>query len=134
MKRIISLTVFTFLILSFMMVFSITSCKPQLIDSPTRNEHESKSPADYPDIIYPPKVVTATNGTYRKIKISWAAVENAIDYALYSAETPFDTFTKIAETTGTEYEIAAEPGTTLYFAVGAINYYRTESAKSKVIS
>lgn len=116
------------------MVFSITSCKPQLIDSPTRNEHESKSPADYPDIIYPPKVVTATNGTYRKIKISWAAVENAIDYALYSAETPFDTFTKIAETTGTEYEIEAEPGTTLYFAVGAINYYGTESAKSKVIS
>jgi len=107
-------------------------CKHPLVDPPTSSETEKKNPADYADEILPPKEVFASNGLYRKIKINWTPVENAIDYALYYANTPFDTFTQIAETTDTEYEIESAPGTNYCFSVVAINYFGTHSTKSMI--
>lgn len=126
-KLIILLTLATLFI-------TLNSCKYDLIQEPTKNSNAKKNAADYADEILPPKQVEATNGLYKRIKISWTPVENAVDYALYSAETPFNEFSQIAETANTEYEIETTPGTNLYFAVSAINYYGTESFKSKVIS
>lgn len=119
------------ILISFLI--SLCSCQYQLVDASTRDESKKKTVADYADEIFPPKEVYASQGAYRKIKINWDVVDNAVDYQIYYSESPFDTFTQIAETTDTEYEIEATPGTNYYFCVVAVNFFGTKSPKSKIV-
>lgn len=119
----------------FTVLLSFISCKYDLIEAPSREGNVIKNPADYPDSILPPENLYATQGGYRTITLNWDKVENAVQYYIYSADSPFDTFTQIAETTSSETEIILEEksGVSQYYAVSALNYYGTISSKSKIV-
>lgn len=125
--------VYTFLLV---FLFLSGSCKYDLVKEPTHNFNEKKSAADYKDYILPPSVVTASNGLSRIVNLEWKKVPNAVQYQIYSAITPYDTFTKISETKADETQISIdeEAGVTKYYCICAVNYYGTVSAKSIVVS
>ncbi len=110
------------------------SCKYELIDEPTLNYNEKKNAADYSDFILPPQKVTASHGLSRIVELEWEKVSNAVQYHIYSAATPYDTFTKVSETKGDETQISIdeESGITKYYCVCAVNFYGTISSKSIV--
>ena len=108
------------------------SCKYELIDEPTLNYNEKKNAADYSDFILPPQKLTASHGLSRIVELEWEKVSNAVQYHIYSAATPYDTFTKVSETKADETNISIdeESGVTKYYCVCAVNYYGTISSKS----
>ncbi|MDY5122722.1 MAG: hypothetical protein SPE59_02865 [Treponema sp.] len=122
-----------FLSLSFIALL-FTGCKYELISEPTADLNSKKNAADYTDFILPPETVTASHGKYHKIDLEWQSVENAVLYKIYQAETPFDEFEKIGETTDLSVSIEFDDsGITKYYSISAVNYYGTESLKSKVV-
>ena len=112
------------------------SCKYELVKDPTHNFNEKKNAADYTDYILPPKTVTASHGLSHTVNLVWETVPNAVQYYIYSAATPYDTFQKVSETKANETEISIdeETGITKYYCVCAVNYYGTISSKSIVVS
>ncbi|MCR4741788.1 MAG: hypothetical protein K5866_02800 [Treponema sp.] len=113
-------------------ISAITSCKYELIAEPTKDVNSKKSAADYSDSILPPASISASQGGYKSITISWEEVANAVEYTIFSATTPFDDFEQIGETSDTQATFEVDAGTTLYYTVCAINYYGTVSAQSQV--
>lgn len=111
---------------------STLSCKYELIAEPTSDLSSKKSAADYSDSILPPATITASQGGYKSITISWEEVANAVEYTIFSAKTPFDDFKQIGETSDTKATFEVEAGTTLYYTVCAVNYFGTVSAQSQV--
>ena len=124
---------FTVVLVFFISLFG--SCKYELVREPTLIYDESKNAADYEDYILPPKEVRASQGQKKSVTLSWEPVENAVQYQIYSAATPYDPFAKISETKAAETEIIIdeESGITKYYSVCAVNYYGTVSAKSVVV-
>lgn len=118
--------------LLFLLAFTFGACKHNLVSETTLNYNEKKNAADYDDYILPPQMLTASCGDSRCVKLSWSAVENAVRYQIYSAETPFDTFTKVIETKNAETQVILDEfaGITKYYTVCAVNYYGTVSAHS----
>ena len=110
------------------------SCKYELVKEPTFNYNDKKNAADYNDFILAPSSVTASHGLSKSVSIEWEAVPNAVQYYIYSCSTPYDTFTKVSETKGSETQIIIdeESGVTKYYCVSAVNYYGTVSLKSVV--
>lgn len=110
------------------------SCKYELVKEPTFNYNDKKNAADYNDFIVAPSSVTASHGLSKSVSIEWEAVPNAVQYYIYSCSTPYDTFTKVSETKGSETQIIIdeESGITKYYCVSAVNYYGTVSLKSVV--
>ena len=111
------------------------ACKYDLVKETTFDYSEKKNAADYDDFILPPQNVTASHGQSKSVTLEWIGVKNAVQYQIYSAPTPYDTFTKISETKGDETQIIIdeESGITKYYCVSAVNYYGTVSAKSVVV-
>ncbi len=111
------------------------ACKYDLVKETTFDYSEKKNAADYDDFILPPQNVTASHGQSKSVTLEWIGVKNAVQYQIYSAPTPYDTFTKISETKGDETQIIIdeESGITKYYCVCAVNYYGTVSAKSVVV-
>ncbi len=111
------------------------ACKYDLVKETTFDYNEKKNAADYEDFILPPENVTASQGQSKSVTLTWIPVKNAVQYYIYSAPTPYDTFSKISETKGAETEIVIdeEPGITKYYCVSAVNYYGSVSAKSVVV-
>ena len=120
--------------LLILLVFLFGACKHDLVSETTLNYNEKKNAADYDDFILPPETVTASSGESRCIKLSWTAVENAVRYQIFSAETPFDVFTKVIETKDAETSVVLDEfaGITKYYTVCAVNYYGSLSAQSCV--
>ena len=119
-----------------LLVVSFVSCKYELVKEPTHNFNEKKNAADYNDYILPPKNITASQGLKCAVELEWEVVPNAVQYYIYSAATPYDTFQKVSETKADETEISIdeESGITKYYCVSAVNYYGTISSKSIVVS
>ena len=115
-------------------IFLFGSCKYEFVDEPTLNYNEKKNAADYKDYILPPQTVTASHGLSKIVELEWEKVPNAVQYQIYSAATPYDTFTRVSETKGDETKITIdeESGITKYYCVCAVNYYGTVSSKSVV--
>lgn len=111
------------------------ACKYDLVKETTFDYNEKKNAADYDDFILPPESVTASQGQSKSVVLSWLPVKNAVQYYIYSAPSPYDSFVKISETRGAETEIVIdeEPGITKYYCVSAVNYYGSVSAKSIVV-
>lgn len=111
------------------------ACKYDLVKETTFDYSEKKNAADYDDFILPPQSVVASHGQSKAITLEWIPVKNAVQYQIYSAPTPYDTFTKVSETKGDETQIIIdeESGITKYYCVCAVNYYGTVSAKSVVV-
>ena len=123
-----------FLVLALLaLVFA--ACKYDLVKETTFDYNEKKNAADYDDFILPPEDVTASQGESKSVTLSWIPVKNAVQYYIYSATSPYDTFSKISETKGAETEIVIdeEPGITKYYCVSSVNYYGSVSSKSIVI-
>ena len=113
----------------------VSGCRYDLVDEPSLDYNEHKTAADYQDFILPPSKVTASHGECKAVNLSWEAVENAVQYQVFAAESPFSTFSKVSETKGTETEIIIEEesGITKYYCISAVNYYGTVSSKSIVV-
>ena len=118
--------------LLILLALFLGSCKHDLVSETTLNYNEKKNAADYDDFILPPETVTASSGESRCIKLSWTAVENAVRYQIFSAETPFDTFSKVIETKDAETSVILDEfaGITKYYTVCAVNYYGSVSTQS----
>lgn len=110
------------------------ACKNDLVSATTLNYNDKKNAADYEDFILPPESVTASQGKKKSVLLTWKPVKNAVQYQIYSADTPFSVFSKISETKEAENEITIdeEAGITKYYCVCAVNYFGTVSAKSVV--
>ena len=125
-----------FSILLFSLVFS--SCTYDLVDSPSSFGKLNKNPADYDDYILPPATITASHGLSKTVTLSWSKVENAVQYKIYSASTPFEGFESIGETNETTFTTSqakeTPSGLTAWYCVTAVNYYGTESKKSIKVS
>lgn len=80
-------------------------------------------------------VVSASNvASSGKIKLTWKAVENAVKYEIYRADSASGTFSKKYTTSGTSYtNTSATAGNTYYYYVKAIAADGT-SANSSVVS
>ena len=112
----------------------LCSCKYELVKEPTFNYNDKKNAADYNDFIIAPSSVTASHGLSKAVSLEWETVPNAVQYYIYSCATPYDTFTKVSETKGSETHIIIdeESGITKYYCVCAVNYYGSVSSKSVV--
>ena len=86
--------------------------------------------------ILSPQNLSASQGSYRKINLTWTTVSNAKQYLIYKANSPYDDFEKVGETSGNvnEFEYSVDSGTTCWFRVSAISYSEEESSLSSYVS
>ena len=106
-----------------------------LITEPTQEPDVVLNPSDYDDEISAPENLTSTQGGFREVVLSWEVLPNAVQYKIFSADTPFDTFTQIAETSenSNSITISEKSGITKYYAIKAVNYYGTISSSSNIV-
>lgn len=126
-----------FLVFLFVL-FSFISCQYDLVDSPSSFGKLNKNPSDYDDYILPPSSISASHGLRKDVTLTWEKVENAVQYKIYSAPTPFEAFESIGETNLTSFSTSqakeTPSGLTEWYCVTAVNYYGTESKKSMKVS
>lgn len=123
-----------FFILSLFCI-SFLSCKYDLVQPPTTEPDVVLNASDYANEISIPTGLTATQGGCKKVTLTWDILPNAIQYQIFSAETPFDTFIQVGETpdNSNEIEISEKPGETKYYAIKAVNYFGKVSGLSKFV-
>ena len=111
---------------TFFLLFS--SCEQELLDSPSFNTRGSYSTGQ----IAPPANVSATQGGYRSVTLSWEPSKSARQYFIYSSSSSTGTFTKFAETSDASafFTYKEDSGVLKYYRVTAVDYYGTESAFS----
>lgn len=121
--------------LSLLLCLVLFSCKYDLVEQPTLEPDVVLNASDYANEITFPSNLTATQGGCKKITLSWNTLPNAIQYQIFAAETPFETFIQVGETpdNSNEFEVTEKAGTTKYYAVKAVNYYGTVSSLSNVV-
>ena len=117
---------FIILFSTFFLLFS--SCEQELLDSPSFNTRGSYSTGQ----IAPPANVSATQGGYRSVTLSWEPSKAARQYFIYSSNSSTGTFTKFAETSDASafFTYKEDSGVLKYYRVTAVDYYGTESAFS----
>ena len=117
---------FIILFSTFFLLFS--SCEQELLDSPSFNTRGSYSTGQ----IAPPANVSATQGGYRSVTLSWEPSKAARQYFIYSSSSSTGTFTKFAETSDASafFTYKEDSGVLKYYRVTAVDYYGTESAFS----
>ncbi|MCI5644551.1 MAG: hypothetical protein MR305_02360, partial [Treponema porcinum] len=105
-----------------------SSCEQELLDSPSFNTRGSYSTGQ----IAPPANVSATQGGYRSVTLSWEPSKAARQYFIYSSSSSTGTFTKFAETSDASafFTYKEDSGVLKYYRVTAVDYYGTESAFS----
>lgn len=111
---------------TFFLLFS--SCEQELLDSPSFNTRGSYSTGQ----IAPPANLSATQGGYRSVTLSWEPSKAARQYFIYSSSSSTGTFTKFAETSDASafFTYKEDSGVLKYYRVTAVDYYGTESAFS----
>lgn len=95
-----------------------SSCRQDLLDSPNIYTGLSYSKGE----ILPPEKITATQGGYRSITLTWASSKYAKNYEIYSSDTSTGEFIKIGETSDAtcNYTSSENPGILKYFKVRAV--------------
>lgn len=90
--------------------------------------------------LVPPSSVSASNGDYRSVKLSWNIAQNAARYNIYSTDSlnPSNAiFEKAGETKDgqtTSVIIQENPGITKYYCVTSVDLDGNESIKSNYVS
>ena len=117
-----------FIILFSTFFLLLSSCEQELLDSPSFNTRGSYSTGQ----IAPPANVSATQGGYRSVTLSWEPSKSARQYFIYSSSSSTGTFTKFAETSDASafFTYKEDSGVLKYYRVTAVDYYGTESAFS----
>lgn len=118
----------------FLIVFSLFlfSCSDNLLDSP-KSEGNSDS-ANVADFIDSPANLTATNGGFKVIDLSWKSVRGAKSYLIFAADSPFDEYVQIWETNEISYSVPVPAGKSKFYKVQAKNYKDVLSSFSNVAS
>ncbi|WP_407426993.1 hypothetical protein [Treponema sp.] len=117
---------FTFL--SVLLLFSFFGCDDTL-SSP-----QTSLSSNLNTTFSAPQNLTATNGTKRRITLQWEAVAKAERYDIYAADTPFDEFVQVGETTKTSFSYEnLSAGVKKYLKVQAVNYSGDVSAFSSIV-
>lgn len=115
-----------FLFFSFLFLFS--SCQQELLESPSFEDRGS-----YPTgRIESPNNVTATQGGYREVSLTWRPSKLAKQYFIYSCDSSTGTFTKCAETPDETPSFSSKeaPGILKYYRVTAVDSLGNESEPS----
>ncbi|MGP1495901.1 MAG: hypothetical protein ACTTJG_03765 [Treponema sp.] len=111
-------------------VFFLFSCGNPFMIKPNASEIDVQKKS-----IVAPETISVSHGDYRNISLTWTQVQNAKQYMIYAADSPFDTFKKIGETNGNvgEFKIYVPSGKDLWFRVSSISYSEEESALSSYV-
>lgn len=118
----------------FLVVFSLFlfSCSDNLLDSPkSEGDNDSTKVADSIDA---PVNLTATNGGFKVIDLSWKSVRGAKSYLIFAADSPFDEYVQIWETNEISYSVSVPAGKSQFYKVQAKNYKDVLSSFSNVAS
>lgn len=109
------------------------SCQSELIPEPEMDKIQSSS-GGMNTSIEAPAELKASHGKCQEVELSWTGSVSATRYLIYSADTLFDTFKQVGETTGAEttFSIKEEAGTTAFYKVCARNYEGVTSSFSPV--
>ena len=105
----------------FLVVFSLFlfSCSDNLLDSPkSEGDNDSTKVADSIDA---PVNLTATNGGFKVIDLSWKSVRGAKSYLIFAADSPFDEYVQIWETGEISYSVSVPAGKSQFYKVQAKN-------------
>ena len=92
-----------------------------------------KTPNAGESLSYGERYYTVSQGSKRKISLSWTPVGIAKYYEVYAAENITDTFVKVGETTKTEFDDSVGSGKTYYYKVRAANSRGEYSEFSSVV-
>lgn len=112
----------------------ILSCSSEIIPSPALEALDGATTGSDSPKLAAPEGLTATQGEKRCIKLTWNEVNKAVRYYIYSAATPFNDFTQVAESTSASYTYDSLPaGTSKYFKVTAVDYTGKESDVSSTV-
>lgn len=97
-----------------------SSCRQDLLESPSFYTRGSYSKGT----IASPEKVSATQGGYRSITLTWSSSKSAKNYEIWSSETATGEFKKIGETSDAtcSYTSGDAPGVLKYFRVKAVDY------------
>ena len=118
-----------FLVVFFLFLFS---CSDNLLDSPkSEGDNDSTKVADSIDA---PVNLTATNGGFKVIDLSWKSVRGAKSYLIFAADSPFDEYVQIWETGEISYSVSVPAGKSQFYKVQAKNYKDVLSSFSNVAS
>lgn len=118
----------------FLVVFSLFlfSCSDNLLDSPkSEGDNDLTKVADSIDA---PVNLTATNGGFKVIDLSWKSVRGAKSYLIFAADSPFDEYVQIWETGEISYSVSVPAGKSQFYKVQAKNYKDVLSSFSNVAS
>jgi len=106
------------------------SCRNDLLLTPVVPKVEGRSGAPTA-----PDGLSATQGAYRNITLSWNPKTDAALYYVYRANSPLDIFERCGETTTNQFKMSdtsgkTMTGKTLYYKVSYVAYDGTESPQS----
>lgn len=112
---------FSAVILFISLLFA--SCQTELIPEPEMDKIQSSTGGNAARI-EAPVGLNASHGKCQEVELSWTGSVSATRYLIYSADTLFDTFKQVGETTGAEttFSVKEEAGTTAFYKVCAKNY------------
>ena len=116
-------------LLTALIIFALFSCDDQFLTRPN-------VPGDG-DSVSGRSValdgITASHGEKGSISLTWNENSNATLYYIYKADSPLNSFYRIAETTNTQYKFTVNPGTTAYYRVSFVSYEGSESPQSTYV-
>ena len=117
-------------IFSFLICITFFSCTNSFVENLNTSEIKVASSE-----IASPGNLTASNGDCKKITLSWDSVSNAKQYLIYSANSPYEDFVQIGETSGNvaSFEYSVSAGTSLWFRVCSVSYLGEKSAMSSYV-
>lgn len=104
-------------------------CNANIIDEPSITKLTTGGSTT---VLAIPKDVSATQGNYESVTVSWVGCNAASRYFVYSAESPFDTFVQCGETKGTEtfLSITEPAGSSKFYKVSAVKFDGSQSSLS----
>lgn len=100
---------------------------------PTFPEKTDDQGNPIPSLTYGERYYTVSQGSKRKISLSWNPVGIAKYYEVFAAQNINDTFLKVGETTKTQFEDSVGSGKTYYYKVRAVNTKNEYSEFSSIV-
>ncbi|WP_149554355.1 hypothetical protein [Treponema pectinovorum] len=112
-------------------IFVILSCDTVTLSTP-KNENLDNS-ANMSSSVLAPTGLSASNGEFRKIDLTWNAVKGAKRYFVFAAQNPSEPFKQIWETSSLNFSDECGSGKNKYYKVVAENYAGVKSSFSTFV-
>lgn len=121
--------IFKFALSAFIVLF--ISCNDVMLTAPVSDNADNS--ANVASSLLAPTGLSATNGGYRRIDLSWTSVKGAKRYFVYAAQDPSEPFKQIWETSSVSFKDESGSGKIRYYKVVAENYAGVKSAFSTFV-